>query len=214
MNWYRMNATQLEQGLPPAVAQAEVLFVMPATDEAAAERAATLMASRAAVKEATVLVVMDNAQRGFVGIANLVFKASSGAFFGYAAQDAFAGRQWLAHALETLRATGKGLLAFNDGKWSGALAAFGLGRRQWLAQNYGGDLFHGGYTQHYADTELSVLALGNRQMAYNPQALLVEVDWEKDHKGVNALDRMLFASRKDGWIRGRVEVPQSLEVFA
>jgi hypothetical protein len=213
MRWHLLPAAQLAQPLPAEWAQAGTIIVMPSTDADQARQAVQLMCSRAGVSDALLLVVLDDARQGFIDIANQVFAATTSTWFGYVAQDAFAGRQWLATGLQTLTLKDKGLLAFNDGKWGGALAAFGLGRRTWLSQNYDGQLFYPGYTQHYADTELTVLAIGNAQYCYNPQAVLVEVDWGKDTKPVNALDKILFAQRKTGWLKARVKDAACLEIF-
>lgn len=214
MRWASLAAQQLQQPLPAALQQAHTILVMPSTDVAQAQRAAQLMASRAAVDDALLLVVLDEDREGFVALANRVYRATCSQCFGYVAQDAFAGRRWLQLALHTLLQHDKGLLGFNDGKWAGALAAFGLGQRRWLDSHYGGDLFYPGYAQHYADTELTVLARGNGEYTYNPHAMLVEIDWTKDSKPVNLHDRMLFAQRKLDWLPQRIAQAASLEIFS
>lgn len=213
MKWQLVGSQQLSEHLPAVSAQIGTVFVMPSTDVHQASQAAQLMSSRAGAADALLLCVVDDLQEGFIDIANRVFKATSSTYFGYVAQDAYPGRQWLTSGLQTLAQKNKGLLGFNDGKWGGALAAFGLGRRSWLSQNYEGDIFYPGYTQHYADTELTVLAMGNAQYCYNPQAVLVEVDWDKDLKPVNPLDKFLFSQRKAGWLRTQVTEPACLEIF-
>lgn len=214
MKWASLTAQQLQQPLPAGLQQAHTIIVMPSTDAAQAQRAAELMVNRAAVDDAVLLVVLDEAREGFVSVANRVYCATRSQCFGYVAQDAFAGRRWLQLALHTLLQHNKGLLGFNDGKWAGALAAFGLGQRRWLDSHYGGDLFYPGYVQHYADTELTVLARGNGEYTYNPHAMLVEVDWFKDSKPVNSHDRMLFAQRKLDWLPQRIAQAASLEIFS
>jgi len=213
VKWQLVGSQQLSTHLPAASLQVGTVFVMPSTNVHQASQAAQLMSSRAGVDDALLLCVIDDLQEGFIDIANRVFKATSSTYFGYVAQDAYPGRQWLTTGLQTLGQKNKGLLGFNDGKWGGALAAFGLGRRAWLSQNYEGDIFYPGYTQHYADTELTVLAMGNAQYCYNPQAVLVEVDWRKDSKSVNPLDQFLFSQRKAGWLRTHVNEPTCLEIF-
>ena len=213
MKWQLLPAAQLAQPPPAEWAHRSTIIVMPCTDADQARQAAQLMCSRAGVADALLLVVLDDARQGFIHIANQVFNATTSTWFGYVAQDAFAGRQWLSTGVQTLMQKDKGLLAFNDGKWGGALAAFGLGRRTWLSQNYDGQLFYPGYTQHYADTELTVIAIGNAQYCYNPQAVLVEVDWGKDTKSVNALDKVLFSQRKTGWLKTRIKDATCLEIF-
>ncbi len=193
--------------------KAETLLVMPATDRLWAERAALQLCRRAEVEDAVLLLVEDRMRVGFITIANRVFRATQSLLFGYLAQDAFAGRQWLKIARESLLSSDKGLLGFNDGKWHGMLAAFGLGRRSWLERHYGGDLFYSGYRSHYADTELTLLALGAGQYVYNPQAILIEVDWDKESRGTDRGDKQLFAQRKTGWLAQQVPHPHLLERF-
>jgi hypothetical protein len=200
--------------LAPQQQKASVILVMPATDLAQATKAASLMVQRAGVDDAVLLVVQDTDRHGFVSVANQCFQATQSDYFGYVAQDAFAGRRWLQRAKQLMDNSGKGLLGFNDGKWAGRLASFGLGRRSWLQANYpDGQLFCAQYSQHYADTELTALAMGNDQYCYDPNAVLMEVDWDKDHKAVNPTDKTLFAQRKTSWMPLRVQRPQFLEIF-
>lgn len=213
MKWHLLPAQQMTAELPVACAGASAVIIMPCTDTAQASQAAQLMCQRAGVTDAVLVAVLDDAREGFVALANRAFRLTDSAYFGYVAQDAFAGRQWLRLALQTLAQQNKGLLGFNDGKWGGLLAAFGLGRRDWLAKNYDGNLFFDGYQQHYADTELTVLALGNAQYCYNAQSVLVELDWEKDKKPVNPSDKQRFAARKSGWLKAHVSQPSYLEMF-
>lgn len=207
-----LTSEQLDH-IPPALAQAEVVLVMPCTDSAQARQAGRLMVGRAGVENAALLLVQDVHQAGFVALANRCFAATQSRYFGYVAQDAFAGRLWLKLALDALQKHDKALFGFNDGKWGGLLASFGLGRRDWLQANYGGPLFDPGYHQHYADTELTVLAMGNHQYCRDPQAVLVEVDWEKDHTPANPLDKKRFAERKQSWLPQHISHTASLEIF-
>ena len=69
-------------------------------------------------------------------------KESNYKYVVYTAEDAFPGMNWLKFAHEELETTGKSLLAFNDGKWFGRLAAFGMVRSAWAKTNYAsGNLF-------------------------------------------------------------------------
>lgn len=213
MQAYSLTAAQI-QDLTPQQRTADIVIVMPATDLRAAQRAAILMVQRAQYTDALLLIVHDTQQQGFVHMANQCFQATQSRYFGYVAQDAFAGRRWLQRAHKTLESTGKAMLGFNDGKWAGQLASFGLGRRSWLSANYEGQqLFHPQYRRHYADTELTVLAMGNDQYCYDPNAVLIEVDWDKDQKSVHPADKHLFAQRKHSELPDRVQRPQILEKF-
>ncbi len=176
--------------LPPISA----LMVMPFIDAVAARRSALQLAERAGC-DGLLLAIHDDDRQGFVATVNQAFRRSQSRLFGYTAQDAYAGRDWLARADRAMtRSQGK-LLAFNDGKWSGALAAFGLAERGWACSNYGGEFFHPGYHSHYADTELTVLARAKAVLTYDPEAVLIEVDWEKSTKGLHSQDRSLYHMR-------------------
>lgn len=126
---------------------------------------------------------------------NAVFRRSNAPHVAYVAQDAFSGRDWLKAGVETIARNDGGLLAFNDGKWGGALAAFGMVARDWALSNYDGDLFHPSYRRHYADVELTLIAMQQRRLRYSPDALLIEVDWDKDGRSVNIDDRVNFHRR-------------------
>jgi hypothetical protein len=192
---------------------AEVLVVMPYVDRDKAERCAVLMARRADV-DGLILGVCDVDCAGFVAVANRVFRLSNSKYFGYVAQDAFPGRSWLAVALRALRTQDKGLFAFNDGKWMGALASFGIASREWALKNYKGDFFFPGYRSHYADVELSVLAMSERTYCYDANSVLIELDWDKDRKWVNEADRYLYGKRKTEAFEGRVAEAALLGMFA
>lgn len=158
--------------------------------------------------------IHDTHSEGFIALVNRAFELSDAPFFGYMAQDAFPGRSWLHNALNYIEKTDAGLLGFNDGKWAGALAGFGLVRRSWAVKNYGGALFNPAYRSHYADAELTLLALNDGKYAYDPDAVLVEVDWEKEQKTVNANDRALFQRRAASGFDDRITNPTLLSMFA
>jgi hypothetical protein len=188
------------------------VMVMPFTDVAQATRAARLAAARAGTP-ALLLAVHDEARQGFIATVNQAFAATRSPWFGYMAQDAFAGRAWLALALRALQAKNAGLLGFNDGKWQGQLAAFGLAERVWSESVYGGDFFHRAYRSHYADTELTVIAREQGRYVYEPNSVLVEADWDKESAGVNPTDRALYKARAAAGFDARVHNPQLLQLF-
>jgi hypothetical protein len=171
-----------------------------------------LMASRANAP-GLVLAIHDAKEEGFISLVNLAFTKSQSAYFAYVAQDAFAGRSWLEYGLSAL-GKDKGLLGFNDGKWAGALAGFGLARRSWAEKNYGGLFFHPRYQRHYADAELTLLALQEGKYAYDANSVLLEVDWDKDGSAVNDADRALFLERKEHGFDGRVADPRLLNLIS
>ena len=196
------------------------LVVIPVIDLEMGKRAATLAASRANA-QGLVLVVMDSARMGLVKIHNQVFSHSKSTYYAYLAQDAYVGRDWLSLALEALnreRAGGSsnaGLLGFNDGKWQGQLAAFGLARREWVNEVYGGSFFFEGYSSHYADTELTLIAREQGRYVYEPNAVVVEVDWDKDTRAsTNVQDKQLFKARAQQGFGGRVLSPVLRGLFS
>jgi len=188
------------------------IMVMPYTNEAQASRAAHFAASRAGVAS-LLLAVHDEGRQGFIATVNQAFALTHSPWFGYMARDAFAGRSWLALAVRALQAKNAGLLGFNDGKWHGQLAAFGLAERAWAQSVYGGAFFHDAYGSHYADTELTLIAREQGRYVYEPNSVLVEADWDKESAGVSASDRALFKARTAAGFDARVHSPQLLQLF-
>jgi hypothetical protein len=170
------------------------------------------MAERSQVP-GVLLGIHDDAGWGFIKIINQAFRVTQSPYFGYVAQDAFAGRGWLALALDAMGDRGV-LLGFNDGKWAGALAAFGLAQRQWAQGNYQGDFFYPHYQRHFADAELTLLAMQAGRYVYEPNSVLVEIDWQKDHAKVDAADRRLFRRRQATGFDERVIHPQLRTLFS
>lgn len=183
--------------------QAQVIMAMPSIDTAAARRCASLMASRAGA-DGLILIIHDSAREGFIRIANRAFACSESAHFGYVGEDAFPGRWWLKIALFAMVKRGAKLLAFNDGKWLGKMASFGLAERRWARTIYGGQFFYPGYRQHYADYELSRIAQHQQTFFFEPASLLAEIDWDKDYKRTNRADKALFRQREAIAFDGRI----------
>lgn len=190
-----------------------MLVVMPFTEPVQAQRAAQLMAQRAGI-DGLILGVYDADRKGYISIVNQVFQQSNSEWFCYVAQDAFAGRHWLALALHALKQKNGKLLAFNDGKWHGQLAAFGIAQRRWVEQQYGHHFFFSEYQQHYADTELTLIALQQQCLVYSPDSILIEVDWYKERSSVNREDRALFFSRAAHAFNGKVTDVALLKRFS
>jgi hypothetical protein len=160
------------------------------------------------------LALQDDAGAGPAAVWNDALAHTGGTWFGYVADDAFPGRDWLRVAIDALqRKPNTHLLAFNDGKWFGQLAGFGLVRRRWVETIYGGALFHPGYRRHYGDTELTLIARQQHALAYDPHAMLVEIDAVKDLRDVDAADRALFHQRRAEGFDARVQDPRLLSLF-
>ncbi len=180
------------------------VLVLPFLDRELAGRAADVL-ERRALHDGVLVLVEDDLRLGFIRVANFVFGRSVSEYFGYLAQDAYPGDGWLRCAIDVLDKSGANLLAFNDGRFYGTLAVFGLARRSWVQSIYHNCLFYPGYTSHFGDTELSVLALSKRTLVFNPNCLLVEADYEKHKKSNNRNDDALYRERARTGFCGLVE---------
>jgi hypothetical protein len=190
-----------------------VTVIMPSTDMEAAQKAAKLMKKRANYP-CKILVVEDIDRSGFMATLQKAIDNNPSDFYVYTAQDAFVGNDWLKIAMAKIEETGAGLLALNNGRWGGKMAAFGLVRHSWMVENYGGKLFYPGYQQHYGDVELTLIAKEQNRFAYDPDAVMTEVDFDKDGKGTNAHDKALFNQRKLNGFDGRVKNQELLQFFS
>ena len=186
------------------IAHKEAVFVLPYIDPELTARLEGVLVRRA-LASGVLVCVLDEQRFGFMRIANFVFSRSRSKYFGYLAQDAFPGDGWLRSACGTLDKSNAGLLAFNDGRFFGTLAVFGLARRQWLSGIYTNCLFYQGYHSHFGDTEISAIAMGQKQLVFNPGCLMVEVDYEKHRKENNLADAALFQKRAAQGFDGIIE---------
>ncbi len=188
--------------------------ILPYTQRDMTNNCIDILTARAGIN-IRIIAVEDNTRLGFIAITNHVFQQSNAQFVAYVAQDAFPGRYWMKIGIDTLNNTNKSLLAFNDGKWFGQLAAFGLVRRTWAEKIYPNQqLFFDGYHSHYADTELSIIAASQNMLAYNPNSVLIEVDFHKDKKPTHSKDKDLYALRAGGEFGGLVEDKVLLNRFS
>lgn len=176
-----------------------VLVVMPAIDMELAQKAAEVMKARAGY-DCEIRVVEDEKRVGFIETINSVFKAESQDFdfVVYTAQDAFVGQNWLAKALVQQFKDQASVVAFNDGKWNGKLASFGMVEVVWAKTNYDGELFFKDYHSHYGDTELTQIAKLQHSYTYAKDAVMLEVDYNKaigKGKGLVKADKKLYNKR-------------------
>lgn len=172
----------------------EAVLVLPFIDPGAAELSREVLARRA-LADGLLLLVEDDRRMGFIAVANALFARSESKYFGYLAEDAFPSDGWLKCALFTLENTGASLLAFNDGRFHGNLAVFGLASRAWARSLYRTCLFFPGYGSHFADVELSAIATAQGVMTYNPNCVLMEVDHLKHTKANSPADDALYRKR-------------------
>lgn len=157
-----------------------------------AKKAAKLHEIRAGI-DCEVHIVEDEKRVMWVKMHNdFVKKLNDYDYYCYSCADYIPGSDYLKIAIESLEGTGKGLFCFNDGKWHGMIATVGVITKEYLKRNYEGNLFNPVYHTHYADTELSQKAIEQGELVYDPEAVLMEADYEKEQKRVNIKDQMKF----------------------
>lgn len=177
-------------GLDEPLKHSKIGVLMPCIDRVKGTETMKKLADSAGV-EADYFLLMDDDRVGYVKKINEFVNNREYDFYVYTAQDAEPGENWLKIGLDTLQRTHKGVLAFNDGKWDGKLASFGMVRASYLRP-----FFEDCYKSHYADTELSVKAHLDNQLAYNPKAVLRESNEGKSNKNVSEDDRKTFKKRQ------------------
>ncbi len=193
-----------------------IVVIMPCIDQKRGLETAHILSSRAGTP-CKILVIYDLIRQGFIKTLNETANCVLSKYIVYLAQDAYPGRYWLQCAHETLEKSGKSLLAFNDGKWRGRIASFGMVRTEWAKLLYGGPVFYPGYTAHKADNELTVIARVQRAYIYNPECTLVEYDPHKVFNETFPEDKRLFFKRFisgfDGLVPPERLKPLSKEYF-
>jgi glycosyltransferase involved in cell wall biosynthesis len=177
----------------------QIVVVMPCVDTAKGQASAEILAQRADI-DCSILIMYDTLRQGFIKTLNDTAAHVNAKYIVYLAEDAFPGRGWLRSAYEALEQSGKGLLGFNDGKWKGRIASFGMVQTDWVQGLYQGPVFCPEYKSHKADNELTVIARASDMYVYNPDSVLVEHDPEKDlMRGSNPVDDDIFGNR---FVRG------------
>lgn len=172
-----------------------ISVIMPTTDLSQAILSARRMKDNAGLPM-RMIIVQDNIRQGYIKTLNLTASKVASDYIVYVAQDSLSGKNWLKLAYETLRSEQKSLCAFNDGKFEGKLASFGLVKKSFCTQLYGeGHIFYPGYHSHRADDELTLYAKLNKQLSYTPSAIMLEVDYRLD-RSLNLEDIELFKRRK------------------
>ncbi|HPW65744.1 MAG TPA: glycosyltransferase [Salinivirgaceae bacterium] len=182
-----------------------VLVVMPCIDVKKGLETAEILYSRAGM-ECVIVIAVDTEQQGFIRTLNQVSRKADVAYIVYLAQDAYPGRNWLLTAYENIEKQQKGLFAFNDGKWNGKIASFGMVRKSWVKELYDDMILYEGYKAHKADNEITIIARVTQQYVYDPDSSLIEADYDKDKGGSNTEDDNTFKARFLSGFEGRVPV--------
>lgn len=196
-----------------------VAVIMPCIDTKKGMDTANILSKRAGM-DCKILIVHDTLRQGFIKTLNDATARVSTRYVVYLAEDAFPSIDWLRCAYDILEKSGKGLLAFNDGKWKGRIAAFGMVRIEWVRGLYKGVIFYPGYNSHRADNELTVIARAQGMHVYNPDCTLIEYDpkkvfrkTEKDAPNWKPDDKELFIKRFQQGFDGLVSL-EKLEPMA
>ncbi|WP_341899959.1 glycosyltransferase [Synechococcus sp. UW140] len=181
---------------------AAVTVVMPSIDISKALNTARLLLRRAGMPT-SVCIVEDTLRAGFIHALNKTASKLRVKYVVYLAEDAFPSINWLDRAYKHLDKTGKGLLAFNCGKWAGRIAAFGMVRLSWIHSIYENSVLYSGYKAHKADNEITVIARALNQFDYEPDCVLLEIDpsktgVNKETASTSKYDRSLFLQRFKG----------------
>jgi len=191
-----------------------VAIPISADREKEAEKVALIHLVRAGMPCEVILIIQQDGWSGWVALHNWAVKNLDFDYYCYSCGDYYPGKAYLKMAYEIAIQEGRKLIAFNDGKWGGYIATAGLVEKKWMEKNYDGDLFYSGYKKHYADTELSMIAMEQDVMGYCPDAVLIEIDFEKDnHAYIDKLDQVLFHSRKAQFKRAGLVKDEVLGVF-
>ena len=190
--------------LVPAQVPGEIVVIIPSIDIERARKTARVLLRKAGLR-CSILIFHDDLLKGYIYAMNHCFKSLHNPFIVYTAEDAFPGSLWLKHAFMDIINGGLGLVSFNDGKWFGKVASFGLVRRAWAETVYNGNLFFNGYRKHAADNELTAIARFQGQYTYSSQATLLEIDFEKPWKNkTDPQDWNLFVKRLKSGFSGLV----------
>lgn len=178
-----------------------IAVIMPSIKTEKALDTARLLVRRAGMP-ATIFIIEDTLRQGFIRTLNATAQRINVKYVVYLAEDSFPGVDWLRLAFSELEETGKGLLAFNCGKWRGRIAAFGMVRMTWVKELYGGPVLYPEYKSHRADNEITAIARANDEFIYCPDAVLVENDpgkafrkGEAEASNFHVADKKLFIAR-------------------
>jgi len=180
----------------------KIVIVVPyiRNDEDFIEQQRKLLIKRAGV-EVSVYPIKDTQGLGWIGIHNNMAKELDYDWYVYCADDYFPGRDYITKALETAHKTKKRLIGFNDGKWDGKNATAGMIHKSLIPLMYGGPLLWPGYIHHGSDPDLTEKAIIMNEYAYSPEAILIEIDYNKDfipsNKRLNKKDVELFLQRRE-----------------
>ena len=178
----------------------KILVVIPYADEDEEEiKTLKKVYEKRAAIPCVVETIKDEERIGWVSMHNKRASREDYDYYVYSCADYYPGRGYLKRAYDTLKKHGVGMVGFNDGKWDGKNATVGLLKKDYLKSNYATKtLFHAGYKKHGADPDLTELSILKREYRYCPEAILMEIDPQKEINGLNNNpdDVKLFLQRR------------------
>ena len=178
----------------------KVVIVVPyvSQDGMGVPKLAKLLKKRAGVP--VEIYTVNGEELGWIGTHNKMAKELDFDWYIYCPSDYFPGRDFVKKALEVASSTKKKLIGLNDGKWHGSNATAGMVSKDLIPMLYRGTLFYPGYKHHGSDPDITEKAMLLNEYAYAPEALLVEIDYEKDFISskdrLNQADVRLFMKRR------------------
>lgn len=217
-DYWKLHKKLDQENLIKIAMQQKVVVIMPSIKMDMANTAAEIMKIRAGMP-VTIEVVEDTKKEGFVNICNRVSKEylkKGYNLFAYTAQDAYVSKGWLLSAVMSQIEQMAGLIAFNDGKWWGKLAQFGMMTDDFMKNYLDGNMLPPHYFGNYTDCELTLIAMQNNQFGWAQDSIMMEIDPEKDkgNKRVNTDDKKTFNERKLTRFDGKVTDPILLGMFS
>ena len=178
----------------------KVVVVLPyIKDKERVDRLGKLIKKRAGIENIEVYSIQDTLGLGWIGIHNRLSKQLEYDWYVYGCDDYFPSRDFIKMAIEHAYKVEKRLIGFNDGKWFGKNATSGMVHKSLLPQLYGNnDLFYKRYKHHGADPDLTEKCILMNEYSYCPEAVFIEVDYEKDFNKTTRQDDMdLFLKRRE-----------------
>jgi len=136
------------------------------------------------------VVIQEDVDRiGWVAMHNKMVQELDFDWYLYSCADYFPCRGYLKIALDAAKEHNKKFIGLNDGKWNGNNATVGLIHKSLIPKLYSTrTLFLPQYKFHGADPDITNRAKRLGEFLYVPEAVLMEIDYEKDFKNSSRLN--------------------------
>lgn len=208
---YEVSQTDWERNRVVEPKRESITAIIPTINPEKALETSKTLKDRAGM-DFKLVVIEDIEKNGWVATINSAVRNNPSDYYIYLADDVFPSKNWLVEAMKVVKDKDLGLLAFNDGKWFGKMASFGLVKHDWMIKNYNGDLLNPVYRSHYADPEITLLALSDKVFGYAPKSIMMEVH-NKTGIPNNKEDQAIFRQRKLSGFEGRITDTKILNLF-